>query len=48
MTLAAYIMGVRVSTIEYRYFEDLDQEAGIVYQKFTEENGNYFTIRIIR
>lgn len=48
MTLAAYIMGVRVSTIEYRYFEDLDQEAGIVYQKFTEKNGNYFTIRIIR
>ena len=48
MTLVAYVIGIRISTSEYRYFEDIDPKAGIVYQKFTEKNGNYFTIKIKR
>lgn len=48
MTLVAYAIGIRISSFKYRYFEDIDPEAGIVYQKFTEKNGNYFTIKIKR
>ena len=46
MTLKAYVLGIKISTIEYNYFEDIKNGTGIVRQKFTEDNGNYFTIEI--
>ncbi len=46
MTLKAYVLGIRISTINYDYSEDFEKEAGIVWQKFTEGNGNYFTVEI--
>lgn len=46
MTMKAYILGIKISTIKYDYWEEFEKEAGIVRQKFTEENGNYFTVEI--
>ena len=46
MALKAYVLGIKVSAFEYRYFEDIKMGTGIVRQKFTEDNGNYFTIEI--
>ena len=46
MALKAYVLGIKISTVEYNYFEEIENETGIVYQKFTEDNGNYFTIEI--
>ena len=46
MTFKAYVLGIKISTIEYNYFEDIKNGPGIIRQKFTESNGNYFTIEI--
>ena len=46
MTLKAYVLGIRISTINYDYSEDFEKETGIVRQKFLEGNGNYFTVEI--
>lgn len=47
ITIKAYVLGIKVSTIKYDYFEEIDIEKGIVRQKFTEDNGEYFTVEII-
>jgi hypothetical protein len=47
MVIEAYVIGINVSTIKYKFFEEIDIQKGIVRQKFTENNGNYFTIEII-
>ena len=46
MTLKAYVLGIKISTIKYDYAEDFEKDVGIVRQKFTEGNGNYFTVEI--
>ncbi|MCB0517369.1 MAG: hypothetical protein H6577_26665 [Lewinellaceae bacterium] len=46
MTLKAYVLGIKISTIKYDYSEDFEKNTGIVRQKFTEGNGNYFTVEI--
>lgn len=46
MTLKAYIFGIKISTIQYDFFEKIDKEKGIISQKFTEANGDFFTIEI--
>ena len=46
MTLKAYVFGVKISTTRYNYFEEIKSGTGIVRQKFTESNGNYFTIEL--
>ena len=46
MTLKAYVLGIKISTIKYDYSEDFEKDVGIVRQKFTEGNGNYFTVEI--
>lgn len=44
--IKAYALGIRISTIKYDFFEEIDAEKGIVKQKFTEQNGDYFTVEI--
>ncbi len=39
-------MSVKISTTQYNYYEDFEKDTGIVRQKFTEDNGNYFTVEI--
>lgn len=46
MTLKAYVLGIKISNVEYQYFEEIVEKVGIVRQKFTERNGNYFTIEL--
>ena len=46
MTMKAYVIGIKISTIKYDYSEEFEKEAGIAWQKFTEDNGNYFTVEI--
>lgn len=46
MTLKAYVFGIKISTIYYNYFEEIRTGTGIVRQKITETNGNYFTIEL--
>jgi len=46
MTLKAYVLGIKISTVKYDYSEDFEKGTGIVRQKFTEDNGNYFTVEI--
>ena len=35
VTIKAYALGIRISTIKYDFFEEIDVEKGIVRQKFT-------------
>lgn len=46
LTLKAYILGIKISNVEYEYFEDIKETKGIIRQRFTEKNGNYFTIEL--
>jgi hypothetical protein len=46
MTMKAYVLRIKISTIKYDYSEDFKKDTGIVRQKFTEDNGNYFTVEI--
>ena len=48
LSMKAFVLGIRVSNIEYIYYEEIDEEEGIVFQKFTEKNGNYFTTEVIK
>lgn len=46
LTLKAYILGVKISNVEYQYSEDIKEKKGIIRQRFTEKNGDYFTIEL--
>ncbi len=46
IALKAYAFGIKIAAIKYKYFEEIDDQKGIVYQKFTAEKGDYFTIEI--
>lgn len=47
LSMKAYVLGIRVSKIEYDYYEEIDLEKGIISQKYIEKNGDYFTIEIL-
>ena len=47
ISIKAYVLRVKVSTIKYNFFEEIDLQRGIIRQKFTEGNGDYFTVEII-
>jgi hypothetical protein len=47
MLVEAYILGIRLSSFKYDYSEEIADGIGIVREKFTESNGNYFTIERI-
>ena len=46
LALKAYVMGLKIATINYDFYEEIDEESGIIKQKFTEESGAYFTIEL--
>lgn len=46
MALKAYVLGLRISTTRYNYFEEIKIGVGIVKQMFSETNGNYFTVEL--
>ena len=46
MTLNAYLAGINISTTVYDFFEYIDLLKGIVWQKFVNSNGEYFTIEL--
>lgn len=48
LSMKAYTIGIRVAKIEYDFYEEIDIEKGIVSQKYTEKNGDYFTTEIIK
>ncbi|MCB9326427.1 MAG: hypothetical protein H6571_22000 [Lewinellaceae bacterium] len=48
MSIRAYVIGIKVTSIEYKYFEEIDMEKGIIKQKFTDKIGDYFTIEILK
>lgn len=48
LSMKAYALGIRVSNIEYDFYEEIDVEKGIVSQKYTEKDGDYFTTEIIK
>lgn len=41
----AYMMGIKIKTINYSVEENLTKDLVLQYQKFTEENGAYFTMK---
>jgi uncharacterized protein DUF3108 len=47
LTMKAYVLGIRIAKIEYDFYEEIDVEKGIISQKFTEKDGDYFTTEII-
>lgn len=47
ISIKAFVLGIKVSTIRYDFFEEIDVQRGIVQQKYTEDNGGYFTLEII-
>ena len=47
LSMKAYALGIRVSNIEYDFYEEIDEEKGIISQKYTEKNGDYFTTELI-
>jgi len=48
LSMKAYVLGIRVSNIQYDFYEEIDEVEGIVYQKYTDSNGSYFTTEIIK
>lgn len=46
MKLKAYVIGINISTINYDYWEEIKNGVGIVRQKFSESNGNYFAVEL--
>lgn len=46
MTMTAYILGIKISTLDYNFFEEIKTGKGIVRQRFEEENGDFFTVEI--
>ncbi len=48
LSMKAYVLGIRVAKIEYDFYEEIDEKKGIVSQRFTENNGDYFTTEIVK
>lgn len=47
LTMKAYVFGIKISTIKYDFYEEIDEQKGIIRQKFTEESGEYFTTELM-
>lgn len=44
--IKAYLIGLKLKTINYLVEETISKQKGILEQKFKEENGEYFTIKL--
>lgn len=45
--LGVYVMGIKVSGLEYQVSEIVDKKRGLIYQKFRAGDGSYFVIKMI-
>ena len=46
MTSKTYVLGFKVSTVQYNYTETVEMATGIIFQKFIKPDGDYFTIEL--
>lgn len=45
--LGVYALGIKMKGLNYQVTEVIDRNKGLIYQKFTSEDGSYFIIRSV-
>tara|TARA_R110002126_G_scaffold169359_4_gene318295 strand:+ start:12057 stop:12749 length:693 start_codon:yes stop_codon:yes gene_type:complete len=43
--LSVYVLGIKMKGLAYQVIEIIDKDRGIIWQKFTSDDGSYFVIR---